>query len=162
MIKLDKIDINFINSEINNKGHCKVLDELLHSLDVTRHLPDGMRITATTYYTYHADLARYDYTIKDAVAKNILSNEQYNLYCNKFNERIAANLEYEKLNPPINPYKDGKRKISKNPRSTRKARTTDMFTGEITISTINDKGGIVRSKKIKMPEGKLVFNFNKK
>lgn len=36
-----------------------------------------------------------------------------------------------------------------------------MFTGETTISTINDKGGIVRSKKIKTPEGKLVFNFNK-
>lgn len=161
MIELDKIDINFINSEINNKGHCKVLDELLHSLDVTRHLPDGMRITATTYYTYYADLARYNYTIKDAVAKNILSDEQYNLYCDKLNERIAVNIEYEKLNPPINPYKDEK-KVSKNSRSTRKARTTDMFTGETTISAINDKGGIVRSKKIKMPEGKLVFNFNKK
>lgn len=37
-----------------------------------------------------------------------------------------------------------------------------MFTGETTISVINDKGAIVRSKKIKMPEGKLVFNFNKK
>lgn len=84
------------------------------------------------------------------------------MYCDKLNERIAANLEYEKLNPPMNPYKDGKRKVSKNSRSTRKARTTDMFTGETTISTINDKGGIVRSKKIKTPEGKLVFNFNKK
>lgn len=165
MIELDKSDINWINKEIRDKGHIKVLDDLLHSLNVTRYLPDGIRITATTYYTYKVDLLYYDYVINDGIDNGLLTDEQCQKYRNKLDERIAANTEYEKIDIPIDPYKNannGKRKTKISTKKTRTARTTNVFTGEVTTIQLDDKGGIIDKPKKKTPAERRLEILNKK
>lgn len=96
--KPDKIDINYINSEINNKGHEVVLNELLHWLDCTRVYKDGTRPIFTTHYSYFANSWRFNYTIEDGINKGILCDKQCDYYRNKFKELERKNIEFEKEN----------------------------------------------------------------
>lgn len=165
MIELDKSDINWINKEIRDKGHIKVLDDLLHNLDVTRYLPDGIRITATTYYTYKVDLLYYDYVINDGIDNGLLTDEQCQEYRNKLDERIAANIEYEKIDIPIDPYKNannGKRKTKTSTKKVRTARTTDVFSREVTTEYVDEKGGLSKKPKKKTPAERRLEILSKK
>ena len=165
MIELDNSDINWINKEIRDKGYIKVLDDLLHSLDVTRYLPEGIRITATTYYTYKIDLLYYDYVINDGIDNGLLTDEQCQEYRNKLDERIAANIEYEKIDIPIDPYKNANNKKRKTKTSTKKvrtARTTDVFSGEVTTEYVDEKGGLSKKPKKKTPAERRLEILSKK
>lgn len=153
----DKFDINYINTELQNKHWSDVLNNILKWADCTRVYQDGTRPISTIHYAYKTYDWQYQYVLDYAKAKGADVSE----YENKFIELHRKNIEFETINPPI-VYEGKKRKVAKSTSKTRKVRTTDMFTGETTVSTIDNKGGITRSKKIKMPEGKLVFNFNKK
>lgn len=140
--KPDKIDINYINSEINNKGHEVVLNELLHWLDCARVYKDGTRPIFTTHYSYFANSWRFNYTIEDGINKGILCDKQCDYYRNKFEELERKNIEFEKENG-IPEYKKGNNKtklLKSTSKTTRKIRTKDVFDGATTQETLSSKG----------------------
>lgn len=144
MRDFDRYEKNWIDYCIRSDGHILTLDKLLVNLDVSRHLPNGMRITNTKHFGYLLDLDYFEYVINDAIDKQIITTEQCIKYKNKLNNLIEKNIAYERENPPTIILSKGKAKSST--KSTRKVRSKDIFTGKTTVETMNNKGLVKETK----------------
>ena len=117
-VKLDRFNIDYINTQVAEKGIEEYLNQQLVYLDCSRIIND-MRMMQTIGYPYKKEITSYLYAVEMyAVDKHIWEN--------KLIERHQANIEYEKENPPI--WYDGKPK--KTNKGKQKAKEGDMFPKE--------------------------------
>lgn len=93
---LDRFAIQFIKNEIKTVGLIQFLEYNFNSLDCTKLLKSGFRAMQTIGYPYMYKLTETVYTIDNYIEDN--DKDDWYIRLLKLHE---ANIEYEKLNPPI-------------------------------------------------------------
>ena len=106
IIELDSIDTNIANNKVNEVGVEEFLTQQLNYLDCTRISNNGMRLMQTIGYPYRREISLYLYVLENSVNfltvnNSDVSNFDKNYWIDKLLNRHAANLEYEKENPPV-------------------------------------------------------------
>ena len=96
MIKLTIPTVSFIENEIKEVGLYAYLEYSFNRLDCTKILNCGIRAIQTIDHTYRRILTEIVYTIDNYIEDSDKDNWYIRLL--KLHE---ANIEYEKLNPPI-------------------------------------------------------------
>ena len=96
IIKLTIPTVSFIENEIKEIGLNTYLEYNLNRLDCTKILSCGLKAIQTIDYTYRRILTEIVYTIDNYIEDSDKDNWYIRLL--KLHE---ANIEYEKLNPPI-------------------------------------------------------------
>lgn len=94
--KPDTFMLEFVPHEIKSVGLNHFLEYSLKLLDCTRIWKNGMRPMQTIYYPYTNEITQFVYTVKTYVEES----EQDDWF-NKLLKRHNDNIEYEKINPPI-------------------------------------------------------------
>lgn len=149
----DGFDYRFISEEINSKGHNKVLEELLHDLNCSRHIENvGYPITYNSF-AYDRTCWKFNYVLDDGINKGILSNEQCADYRKRFETLDEENELFARNHPEVGIYKKGKSNKKKESntdvkepvRRTRKVRTKDMFSGKISTETLSEDGKLKKT-----------------
>lgn len=95
IIKLDEVAKGIVEREVSAKGIKEYLSQKLFYLDASRKLSDGLRPEQTISFVYRYDISTYLY----AVTKYI--TEDADRWIDQLSELHEANLEYEKVFPPI-------------------------------------------------------------
>ena len=111
----------------------------------------------------------YNYVLNCAIDANRMNIEQFKLYKGKLDERHIANLEFEKVNPPVVYTKKGKGKSTSSTGGRKIAtsiKSKDLITGAEVIEAINPtlkKKREVRPKATKIiTKDNIILDFNKK
>ena len=153
-MQLTNREIAKIEENISKKGYNGVLHEVYDNMDCTIVFADGSRPLMTNCFLYEYFLAIINYCLSNAErTEEIIEIE------NLINERIQANIDFEKENPPIIYSKKSTKKSTKTGRYTHK----DMFTGETIDDTPKVKKPKSKKEKIKIDiDFKPIFNFGKK
>lgn len=153
-MQLTSREIAKIEENISKKGYNGVLREVYDNMDCTIVFDDGSRPLMTNCFLYEYFLAIINYCLSNAErTEEIIEIE------NLINERIQANIDFEKENPPIIYSKKNTKKSTKTGRYTHK----DMFTGETIDDTPKVKKPKSKKEKIKIDiDFKPIFNFGKK
>lgn len=97
IIELDDIDKRMIRKRVVEKGIEGYLSQQLFYLDCTR-IAQNMRFMQTIGYPYCREISCYLYALYIFAQDNA---EFDKVWTKKLLERHAANIEYEKDNPPI-------------------------------------------------------------
>lgn len=95
LIKLDDFETRIIDSRIKNLGIEKTFSYYLETADCTKIANDDYRYMQTIAYPYYLVISDLVYIIEQYVENN---KEEY---YNKLITRHNMNLDYEKVNPPI-------------------------------------------------------------
>jgi hypothetical protein len=133
-VQLDSIDLRMIQNNIKNKGILNYFESLISNADCTRIYEDGSRPMQTIGYPYGRIFSEFRYLCSIAVNQYNIDEDTLKEYIDRLNKVHISNLEYEKLNPPVI-----YRKKKAVTRKTIKAKTKDIFTGEITTEIFNNK-----------------------
>lgn len=153
-MQLTSREIAKIEENISKKGYNGVLHEVYNNMDCTIVFDDGSRPLMTNCFLYEYFLAIINYCLSNAErTEEIIEIEKL------INERIQANIDFEKENPPIIYNKKNTKKTAKTGKYTHK----DMFTGETIDDTPKVKKPKSKKEKIKVDiDFKPIFNFGKK
>lgn len=95
IIELDDIAKGIVDKEVSTKGIKVYLSKKLLYLDASRKLSDGLRPEQTISFVYRYDISTYLYAVTKYVT------EDTDRWINQLSELHEANLEYEKIFPPI-------------------------------------------------------------
>lgn len=109
----DIYDKNWANYEIQTKGHVRVLDDLLHSLDCSRYIEGVGYPININHYSYARYSWEYNYTIEHGIDNGILSDERCQIYRERFNALDKQNEAFAMAHPEIGNYKKSKGAKSK-------------------------------------------------
>lgn len=105
---LDKDDLNIIHNDVINKSPEEFIEKQFIYLDCSRIYKDGSRAMQTIGYPYKRELMRILYVISNYE----FTEEERDNYCLRLIELHNKNIEYEKLNPPIE-YASKTKKVTK-------------------------------------------------
>lgn len=149
----DVYDTNWANYEIQTKGHVRALDDLLHSLDCSRYIEGVGYPINVNHYSYARYSWEYNYIIEHGIDNGILSDEQCQIYRERFNALDKQNEAFAMAHPEIGNYKKSKGIKSKKdkadvveckPRS-RIVATKDMFSGKVSTETLSEDGSLKKT-----------------
>lgn len=161
-------EVELVKSWFTGKTYFEVLDDILEQLDCTKISPIG-RTMQTINYRYNFLMEAYNYVLNCAIDANRMNIEQFKLYKGKLDERHIANLEFEKVNPPVVYTKKGKDKSTSSTGGRKIAtsiKSKDLITGAEVIEAINPtlkKKREVRPKATKIiTKDNIILDFNKK
>ena len=161
-------EVELVKSWFTGKTYFEVLDDILEQLDCTKISPIG-RTMQTINYRYNFLMEAYNYVLNCAIDANRMNIEQFKLYKGKLDERHIANLEFEKVNPPVVYAKKGKAKATPSTGGRKIAtsiKSKDLITGAEVIEAINPipkKKREARPKATKIiTKDNIILDFNKK
>ena len=161
-------EVELVKSWFTGKTYFEVLDDILKQLDCTKISPIG-RTMQTINYRYNFLMEAYNYVLNCAIDANRMNIEQFKLYKGKLYEKHIANLEFEKVNPPVVYTKKGKVKSTPSTGGRKIAtsiKSKDLITGAEVIEAINPtlkKKKEVRAKATKIiTKDNIILDFNKK
>lgn len=164
-------EVEFVKSWFTGKTYFEVLDDILEQLDCTKISPIG-RTMQTINYRYNFLMEAYNYVLNCAIDANRMNIEQFKLYKGKLDERHIANLEFEKVNPPVVYTKKGKGKSTPSTGGRKIAtsiKSKDLITGAEVIEAIKAIKPTLKKKKEVRPKAtkiitkdNIILDFNKK
>lgn len=161
-------EVELVKSWFTGKTYFEVLDDILEQLDCTKISPIG-RTMQTINYRYNFLMEAYNYVLNCAIDANRMNIEQFKLYKGKLDERHIANLEFEKVNPPVVYTKKGKAKATSSTGGRKIAtsiKSKDLITGAEVIEAINPtpkKKREARPKATKIiTKDNIILDFSKK
>ena len=150
-VELDKFNIDYINTQVAEKGIEEYLNQQLVYLDCSRIIND-MRMMQTIGYPYKKEMSSYIYALNEYVD----DIDEHKDFTNKLIERHIANIEYEKENPPT--WYGGKPK--KTNKGKQKAKEGDMFPKETKKAKISKAESKLAAKLLGADLG-FSFKFKK-
>lgn len=154
---LDQIDVRMIEFNIKQHGHKGYLDILLKDMNcIDRLMPNGQHIMQTIGFPYAHIRNKFDYTVDSGLSNGKLLPEDATHYWAEYNHVHEANIEWEKLNPPVI-YDTSKTKV-KTKRVTKTKVTNSVETKDKVVSdkpTVAERKATIKSEKL----SKLKFSF---
>lgn len=164
-------EVELVKSWFTGKTYFEVLDDILEQLDCTKISPIG-RTMQTINYRYNFLMEAYNYVLNCAIDANRMNIEQFKLYKGKLDERHIANLEFEKVNPPVVYTKKGKGKSTTSTGGRKVAtsiKSKDLITGAEVIEAIKAIKPTLKKKREAKPKAtkiitkdNIILDFNKK
>lgn len=171
---METSEIRLITNWVTKDGFVPTLEKILNEMDCSRVLPIG-RPMQTINERYKFLMEAYNYILDELVNQNLITPTGLFEWKDKLENRHLANVEFEKVNPPVVYSNKNKGKAAKSSPSTgevtsknRKAtgiKYNDVITGAEVIEPIIE----VKKKKEARPKvqkvinmGNVILNFNKK
>lgn len=93
---IDSFLKDIVLESVQRNGIYKFLDKMFYSIDCTRLDDNGIKLNQTVGYIYSCDITKIFYAIQEFVQPE---NKDY--YYQKLLSIHNANLEFEKINPPV-------------------------------------------------------------